>query len=200
MISKKFDSEQEWLEARRGKISGTRLKDIIVKRGTAKKMGFYELIAERLGVPPDDESARERGKRLEDEAIEKFTKETKKKVDASLMLWIREDNENIALSPDGVISDKEAIEVKCLASANHIKAFLTQEIPKDYEEQVIQYFIVNDDLETLYLAFYDPRLQYKDFFYLTIKRKEFEDKIKEYKEFEEETLKEINEIVNKLTF
>ena len=46
-----FETKEAWAEARRGKITGTRLKDIIVKRGTGKKIGFYELIAERLGIP-----------------------------------------------------------------------------------------------------------------------------------------------------
>ena len=41
---------EEWLEWRKGKITGSRLNDIIVKRGTGRKLGFYEVIAERLAV------------------------------------------------------------------------------------------------------------------------------------------------------
>ena len=41
-------------------------------------------------------------------------------MDGSLLLWTRDDNQNIAISPDGVVigkksSDEEAIEVKCLS-------------------------------------------------------------------------------------
>jgi hypothetical protein len=45
----------------------------------------------------------DRGKRLEDEAIERFAKETGKKVNTDLVLWMRDDDENIAVSPDGSI-------------------------------------------------------------------------------------------------
>ena len=125
MITTKFETKEEWMLARKGKITGSRLKDIIVKRGTGQKLGFYELIAERLAVAPDTESPMERGTRLEPEAIERFEKETGKKVDASLVIWSREDNENIALSPDGSIGETEAVECKCLSSSRHLEAWLT---------------------------------------------------------------------------
>ena len=54
------------MAAREGKITGSRLKDIIVKRGTGKKIGFYSLIAEKLGIPAEEgETPMERGSRLE---------------------------------------------------------------------------------------------------------------------------------------
>ncbi len=195
-----FTDKDEWLLARRCKITGSRLKNIVVKRGTGKKIGFYELVAERLGLPADEENPMDRGTRLEDEAIQRFTKETKKEVDPSLIMWSREDNPNIAISPDGVISDTEAVEVKCLGSARHIEAFLTQKIPSDYEEQVLQYFIVNDKLEKLYFVFYDPRLEAKDFFYIEVNRKDKEDEIKFLLDYQREVLEEVNQIVINLTF
>ncbi len=200
MKTLKFESREEWLAARRGKITGTRLKDIIVKRGTGRKIGFYELIAERLGVPADDENAMERGKRLESEAMERFIKETGKKVDTSLVMWQRDDNESIAISPDGFIGKTEAVEVKCLASARHIEALLTNEVPTDYEYQVLQYFIVNDKLKTLHLVFYDPRILAKDYFTIEIKRENVQEQVDEYLAYENQIINEVNEIVNKLTF
>lgn len=195
-----FENEQDWLEARKTKITGSRLKDVITFRGTTKKQEYYELLAERLALPPTDENAMDRGLRLEADAIERFALETGKKVDSSLALWVRDDNESIAISPDGRIGKTEAIEVKCLGSARHIEALLTGKVPGDYEYQALQYFIVNDELKTLYFAFYDPRLSVKDFFYFTINREDKAVEIEEYKTYQENTLKEINEIVNKLTF
>lgn len=199
MKTLKFENREDWMFARRGKITGSRLKDIVVKRGTGKKIGYYELIAERLATEPEGENPMERGTRLEPEALERFVKEAKKKVNTDLVIWTRDDNESIAISPDGVISDTEAVEAKCLSSARHIEAFLTQEIPSEYEMQVYQYFIVNDTLTTLYLAFYDPRLPCKDFFYLTINRKDIQASVDEYLEYQRKTLEEVNEIVLKLT-
>lgn len=195
-----FDTKEEWLEARYGKITGSRLKDIVVKRGTGKKIGFYELIAERIAVNASDENPMERGTRLESEAIERFCKETGKEVDTSLVMWLRDDNESIAISPDGFIGEKEAVECKCLSSARHIEAFLTQEIPEEYQMQKLQYFIVNDKLETLHWVFYDPRILCKDYFVIEIHRKDVQAEIDMYLDYQRTTLEEVDAIVTKLTF
>lgn len=195
-----YETKEEWLAARRGKITGSRLKDIVVKRGTGKKIGFYELIAERLGIPADDESSMDRGTRLESEAIEAFQQLTGKKVDTSLVIWTRDDDDSIAISPDGFIKNTEAVEAKCLSSARHIEALLTHKIPDEYEFQKLQYFIVNDKLKTLYFCFFDPRLLAKPFFTIEIKRADVQAEVDEYLEYQRKTLAEVNEIVNDLTF
>lgn len=200
MKTLKFNNELEWLEARKTRITGSRLKDIVIKRATAPKIGFYELIAERLALPGDGENPMERGTRLEDEAIELFRQKTKKEVDSSLILWTRDDNESIAVSPDGIIGETEACEVKCLASSRHIEAFLTNKVPNEYEYQVLQYFIVNEKLETLYFIFYDPRLSVKDFFYFTVTREEKKEDIEKYLAYQKEVLEQVKQIVNSLTF
>jgi len=194
-----FDDQDTWLEARKTKITGSKLKDIVVLRGKEKKIGYYELIAERLALPPDDENPMERGNRLESEAIEEFEKVTGKKVDNSLQMWVSDDEESIALSPDGVIGETEAVEVKCLSSARHIKAFF-ELVPKDFKFQTLQYFIVNEKLEKLYFAFYDPRLIVKQFFFHVIERKDIQEEVEKYLEYQKNIINEINEIVNELTF
>jgi len=186
---------------RKGKITGTRLKDIVVKRGTGQKIGFYEIIAERLARPESEyESAMERGHELEAEAIENFAKNAEKKVNTDLVFWTRDDNENIAISPDGVIGDTEAVEVKCLSSSRHVEALITQEIPKEHRMQMLQYFIVNEKLDILYFVFYDPRLIVKQMFYITVKREDIEDEIAEYLEYQRNILSMIDEHINELTF
>lgn len=197
-----FENREAWLNSRNGKITGTRLKDIIVKRGTGEKIGFYELIAERLSVDigeDKDETPMDRGTRLEAEGMSRFIKETKKKVNTDLVLWQREDNESIAISPDGFIGEKEAVEIKCLSSSRHIEAYLTQKVPSDYEYQVLQYFIVNEKLEKLYLVFYDPRIPAKDFFFITTKRSDVEKDVEQYLNYQKEKLAEVDRIVNELT-
>jgi len=195
-----YETREEWMEARRGKITGSRLKDIVVKRGTGKKIGFYELIAERLGIPADGENPMDRGTRLEAEAMAEFEKQTGKKLDTSLVIWTRDDNESVALSTDAsVIGRPEAVEGKCLASARHIEAFLTQTIPSEYDFQKLQYFIVNDTLEKLHFAFYDPRLLAKPFFIITINRADVQAEITEYLAYQRDVLTEVDDIVNKLS-
>src|SRR5690606_21239235 len=113
----------EWEHARRGKITGTKADGLYGKRDSNKKLiGFWELAAQKLGLPPEtNESAMERGARLESEALERFEEETGKQVDKSLLLWTRDDNDSIGVSPDGVISETEAVEAKCLSSARHLQ-------------------------------------------------------------------------------
>ena len=67
----KYENIEEWLEARRGKITGTRLKDLIMKRSSKHKIGFYELIAERVAIPANDENVMDRGHRLEELALDR---------------------------------------------------------------------------------------------------------------------------------
>lgn len=194
-----FETREAWAEARRGKITGTRLRDIIVKRGTGKKIGFYELIAERLGIPSDGEDPMERGLRLEPTAIARFEQETGKKVNKDLVIWTRDDDESIAISPDGFIGKKEAVEVKCLSSARHIQAIIENKVPDEYEFQALQYFIVNEDLKTLHFVMYDPRIVAKDYIRFEIARKDVQANIDTYLTFQRETLAEVIQWTEKLS-
>jgi predicted phage-related endonuclease len=201
MKTLKFDDRDSWLVARRGKITGSRLKDIIVKRGTGYKIGFYELIAEKIAIAPDGENVMDRGNRLEDEGIAKLSEKIGKKIDTSLVIWTRDDDENIAVSPDGVIGKTEAAEIKCLSSARHLEAFLTKAIPDEFEFQRLQYFIVNDKLKKLYFGFYDPRMPENiQFFFIEVKREDVQADIDLYLEYQRKVIQEVNQIVNDLTF
>lgn len=204
----KFIGREDWMESRLGKITGTRLKDIIVKKaGSGKKIGFYELIAERLSVSEEDfdgyipnETPIARGTRMQTFAVDRFKKETGKKVNEDLVLWSRDDEPSIAVSPDGVISKTEAVETKCLSSARHVEAFLTKVIPDEYYYQTLQYFIVNDKLQTLYVVFYDTRLPAIQYFVTEINRSDVEVAISENLEYQKNVIKEVDAIVKGLTF
>lgn len=199
MKIQKFNSEETWLEERKGKITGTRLKDVISKRNGEKKIGFFEILAERIAIPHNGEAYMDRGKRLEDEAMERFVKETGKKVSNELVMWIREDNENIAISPDGSIGKTEAVEIKCLSNARHLEALITKKIPDEYEYQVLQYFLVNDKLKKLWFVFYNPSIP-RDLFWIEVKRSDIKDRIDELLVLEKQVLEEIEKLENELTF
>lgn len=193
-------NSEEWFKARKGKITGSKLKGIISKRGP-RKIGFYQLIVDRLGIEDNDgfTSTRERGKTLEDEAIEQFEQLSGLKVKQEGM-WISDDSENIAISPDGVISKTEAIEIKCLSAANHLKAIIENTIPPEFQEQVFQYFIVNEKLNALHVTFYDPRIAAKPLHIIKVYRKDIEGDIERLKDYQIETLKEVDKWVEELSF
>jgi len=203
MKIKTYSDKESWMQGRLGKITGSTLKDLIVKRGTGKKKGFYQIIADRIAIPRDDENRMDRGHRLEDEATERFTEATGKKVNTDLVIWTRDDNDNIAISPDGYIENKgkvtEAVEVKCLNSVSHVEAIITGEYPKEYHEQILQYFVVNDDLKTLYFVMYDPTVP-KDYLCFTIHRVDVAEEVQYHLDYEKQELLEIEEWCSKLTF
>lgn len=198
--------KEAWLNARLGKITGSRLFDCITQKGSSIKADRWNLVAERLigsQALVDDEKAIDRGVRLEPEALKRFAELTGKKVDTSLQLWVHDDEPGIAVSPDGAIGKTMACEVKCLSAGKHIQARVLQEIPagEGYREQAIQYFVVNEKLKTLYFIFYDPRFPAPlDFFFLEVKRKEIQEQVDYWLNAQREALVWVREQVNALTF
>lgn len=178
-----------------------------------KKVGFWELLAQRLGIEPDEamgyETPMDRGTKLEPFAIAAFEENTGMVLDQSLVIWTRDDDKNIAVSPDAFKDNNIALEAKCLNSAHHIEAYVKkfiwawsdfEAVPDDYKEQIVQYFIVNDELTTLYMAFHDPRVVAKNFFYLTITRDAVKDDVDNFLAQERNITKELDDLVNKITF
>lgn len=196
---KLVQNSDEWFDARRGKITGSKVSDVITKRGTGRKLGFYQLIADQIATDPDGEDVMERGHRLEQEAVERYEKQTGRKA-TEVGMWVSDEDERIAVSPDRAVGKTGAIEVKCLGSAYHLKAYIEGELPKDYADQVIQYFVVNPDLKWVDVVYYDPRISACEFFIQRTERKDVEETITKYKEYQLDLLKEVDEWVERLAF
>jgi hypothetical protein len=195
-----FENVEDWLEFRRAKVTGTKLKDIVTKRGNGTKIGVYQLIADQLAIE-DNEDPMARGHRLEEEAIDLLTEQTGIPFVKDLSIISRDDNPQEAWSPDGYTKDLTiGVEVKCLRSALHIQAIIEDRIPDEYKEQSIQPFIACDELEMLYFAFYDPRVASNPLHVIEIKREDIEDDIKFYKEYQDKTLCFVNAWVEKLSW
>lgn len=209
----------EWLSARSGIITGTKNKDLIVKRGTGKKKGFYQLIADRLVAPkpandflPEgyelNEEPHMRGHRLESEAVQKFREMIPTlTIKDDCVLCISEENPKLGYSPDGLVyptdplhnTDIEpfaTVEIKCLDGANHIEALITKDY-SDFEWQIVQGFIVNPKQKYAYLVFYNPDLK-RPLHYIVITREELQEKITQMQEIHEITLTEVEDWTNKI--
>ena len=206
----------EWLNARAGIITGTKNKDLIVKRGTGKKKGFYQLIADRLLAPkpvndflPEGydlkEEAHTRGHRLESEAVQKFRELIPTlTIKDECVLCISEENPRLGYSPDALVYADDnvfvepfaTIEVKCLDGANHIEALITKDY-SDFEWQIVQGFIVNPKQQYAYLVFYNPDLL-RPLHYILITREELQEKITQMQEIHELTLTEVEDWTNKI--
>lgn len=192
-------NSEEWDQIRKGKITGSKLNDIVVKRGTGKKIGFYELIADRVAVQPDGEDPMDRGHRLEDEALDLYEKQVGKLQRG--VFAVSDDNPNMAISHDAINEYyTHAVEVKCLSSAKHLQAYFEKQIPTEYEFQKLQYFIINPDLLQLDFVFYDPRVTCKPLHSISFFRQDLEEEIEQYKQYEIDTLAEVETLVEQLAF
>jgi hypothetical protein len=171
-----------------------------------RKIGFYELIAEHLSLDRDDENRMDRGTRLEPEAREWFEQTYNKTVE-EVGMCLSEADDRIYNSPDGLIRKSpkskkytEAIEIKCLAPARHIQAVVEKKVPEEYWSQMMQYFVVNEDLEKLYWIFHDPGIASIPYYVLEITRESLGDWPQRMLEFEIAQLQRIDEIVEELAF
>jgi len=235
-------NSEEWLEARKGRITGSKLGDIASKVGFTKealieeleslkievpkyakkeelqallpktslvklmlkqpkKIGFYQLIADEIALIGDeDEDPRDKGHRLEEEAVNQLEEHTGIKYRRGLFCQ-SDDHEDIALSPDGLSDDcTHMAEAKCLMTAKHLQVIDTNELPSDFEEQKLQYFIVNEKGERLDFVFYDPLVTSHPIHVITFYREDLLDEIALFKEYQLGILKARDEMIEKLTF
>ena len=200
---KELELEQgtrEWLEARKGKITGTRLKDVLK---TDNLPLIYELIAE-LGSDEIEETfvskAMERGKNCEPVAISLYQHMTGVVID-SVGFCISEENDFLALSPDGFTADRiGAIEVKSPNTATHVKYILGDKIPSEYLPQVITYFLVNTKLEWLDFISFDDRYKPRPIWIKRVTRDELKDQLVEVSEKLDKFITKFNKYYEKISF
>ena len=137
----------------------------------------------------------ERGIRIEPDGIAEFEFLTGKTVE-KVGFCEDDDNPTIAQSPDGYIkdtNDTEAIELKSMGGKNHIKLWLTDEVPDEYKWQVVQYFVVNDKLQKLYFVGYNPQIPVHPLHIIEVERNE--ELIKQAREAQKVFLQEIEAIL-----
>lgn len=190
-------NSEAWFHVRKGKITGTTLKAIM---GTpkARQEAIYDIIAERLsvGVSTDYENPMDRGNRLEPEAITVFEFETGIKTEL-IGFAEHDDNTHIGNSPDRMVKDDDtlAVEVKCPLGKNYVKLWLTNEVPDEYEHQVIQYFAVNEQLQKLYFVGYNPDIKIHPLHIIEVTRESLGDKVQIALEKQTEFLLEVDAIL-----
>lgn len=207
-----FEDREGWLNGRLGNIGGSSLKDVVNLRDGKTKAGIWRIAAESIigsaAIAEDDLTSAQilaRGHELEVQAIRRFEEATGKKARKGLVIWSREDDKRMTVSPDAPLGKgmTEAFEAKCLLSPKHLEALYTRSIPDNtagYDEQKLQYFIANPKLKTLYWGFFHPDFPAGlDFLYLTFTREELAADIERYLELERDATAKIREIVNAVT-
>lgn len=153
----------EWFAARLGKVTASRVADIIAatKSGPSASRANYaaELIAERLSgatAPSFTNAAMQWGTDQEPNAREAYC--FMREVDVAEIGFV--DHPTIAMtgaSPDGLIGLDGLIEIKCPNTATHLDTLDTKKVPGKYITQ-IQWQLACTGREWCDFASYDPRL------------------------------------------
>ena len=216
-------NSEEWLEYRKGKSGGSAFGKMYKVNGRTNdgiKDQFFTMLAERVARPmtPNDYMDRVpegvsfswavRGHILEPEAAKAFELKTGKVLDDG-KVWASDSDLNSYISPDRVIVSpdgkiREAVEIKCLSSEKVLKVWWDKMhneydtdmwcIPSnEYQAQVLKYFIVNDDLETLYWVLYTDLIPKLELQILEIKRIDIMNWIEDARMVEKRYLDTLNE-------
>ena len=154
---------QEWLLARCGKVTASRVADVIAKTksGYSASRGNYlaELVCERLtGVPTDTfkSAAMEWGTAQEPHARAAY--EAVGGVLVEEVGFVPHPSiPDTGASPDGLVKDNGLIEIKCPNTATHIETLLSGKVPDRYNTQMQWQMACTGRVWCDYVS-YDPRM------------------------------------------
>jgi hypothetical protein len=133
----------EWVQARCGKATASRLADIMakIKSGEAATRRNYkaEIVCERLtGTPAEQYISRdmERGTALEPEARAEY--EVREGVTVETAGFIEHPSiPMFGCSPDGLIGTEGGLEIKCPKVATHLEWLLSKQVPPEHRGQLV---------------------------------------------------------------
>lgn len=133
----------EWFAARIGKVTASRVADVVARTktgyGASRANYLAELVAERLSgarVEGFTNAAMAWGNEQEPEARLAYEFRTDATVEQVGLI----DHPTIAMSgasPDGLVGADGLVEIKCPITATHIETLLTGIIPAKYETQML---------------------------------------------------------------
>jgi len=150
----------EWHEIRYGKIGGSSSSQLHVKSDTL----LNELVGTRLEPFNPDETdgfkseAMKRGSANELEPDARAALEVTTGLKFEQFGWLEMDGcEIMGISPDGLTGDlKIGCELKCPSRSVHLRYIREGVLPSDYVDQVVQFFAVNEKLESVWFASFRP--------------------------------------------
>lgn len=194
---------QEWIAARLGRVTASRVADVVArtKTGWGQSRANYmaELIAERLTGTPAEKftsAAMAWGTEKEDEARAAY--EFRNGLVVETVGFVAHPSIEMAgASPDGLVTDTGLVEIKAPNTNTHIDTLLGGSIPAKYETQMFWQMACTGRAWCDFVSF-DPRLPPE--MQLFVKRLDRDDKrIRELEEMVSEFLSELDAKVHKLT-
>ena len=154
---------EEWHLARAGKVTASRVADVIARTktgyGASRASYMAELVIERITGQPTEKftsSAMQWGTEKEPEALALYQVETGALVD-QVGFVPHPKIEASGASPDGLIDADGLIEIKCPNSATHLDTLLLQKIPDRYQVQMLWQMACTGRAWCDFVS-YDPRM------------------------------------------
>jgi len=187
----------EWLKVRLGKLTASNFSDVMAKgTGKTRKDYMIKLATERLtGLPEESytNSSMQWGIEHEAEARAYYESLYGRTVE---QVGFVEMNEFVGCSPDGLVGEDGLIEIKCPKSSTHVANILDNRMQTCYTAQVQGQLWVSERKWCDWISF-DPRVTSNPFFMVRVER---DDKyIRVLQEETEQFIKELQEIIEKLT-
>jgi putative phage-type endonuclease len=153
----------EWHEARRGKVTASRICGVIKKLkggdySTARANYMMELLAERLGgavAEPFQSHEMRWGSEQEADAFAAY--EWRRDADVQPAGFVDHPRLAAGASPDGLVGDDGLIEIKCPNTVQHIETLLSGRPPEKYAAQMMWHMACSGREWCDFVSF-DPRL------------------------------------------
>lgn len=153
----------EWLAIRCGKVTASRIADVIAKTktgyGASRANYMAELIAERLtGAPAEKFISGPMAWGTEKEPEARALYEFLTDAEVTQVGFVPHPTiSDSGASPDGLVGDAGLVEIKCPNTATHIDTLLGQSIPAKYETQM-QWQMACTGRQWCDFVSYDPRM------------------------------------------
>ena len=167
----------EWFAARLGKVTASRVADVIAKTktgySTSRDNYMAQLVCERLTGQRGESfsnAAMQWGTDTEPKAREAYMA-ARFEIVTEVGFVNHQTIEDAGASPDGFVGDLGLIEIKCPNTATHIDTLLSQTVPSKYNTQM-QWQMVCTGRHWCDFVSFDPRLPAE--LQLFIKRVEYD--------------------------
>jgi len=167
---------EEWFAARCGKVTASRVADIIAKTKTgysaSRENYLAQLVCERMtGKPAESYSNVAMQWGTDQEPFARAAYEAAKDVLVEEVGFaIHPTIKDAGASPDGLVGEFGLVEIKCPNTATHIQTLLDQKVPEKYIVQM-QWQMACTGRQWCDFASFDPRME--EGLQLFIKRVEY---------------------------
>lgn len=144
------------------------------------KMLAIELVGDE-SEPEENENPLARGHDLEPVARKLFEQAKGKVVDEIGFITCDEED-RMGLSPDGLVKNggvyTEGLEIKSPCAWKYLKYWIKNEIPDEYKDQCLDYFVISPEVERVFLMIYNPRIVMHPYHIFKIERQDYEHEIR----------------------